>query len=619
MMGQVTEMSILGLGTAIYGWRPAAEGRHIVTKWLTLLFFPIVPIRSYLVDFSTDGRSVFSHFLGHIGIIHNAVEGEAAPTLCWGQVLNTLLYVYLPWTIALIVGPRAPDFVGKTIAGLIIASWFFAGYKMRHRRRRCEKVRDVGRISAALMLFLFSAAATVQGGEKKPPGPSRLEFSEAIRDLKEGMPASKVRRVLGPPDDIRTRNDPGGIVTYRTTEIWRYGTSGHLKTATLGQVYLDEKGQVQYLYGGGKPPPQGMFDEQELRELLQALGEVPSYNQGEVYNPRSVIRAVNLLQPLGKEKALAAIDEFLRVTPHWHEDGRDGVFLVLRTLFNVPEGPGYMPAMVVGSPYPQMPKDLKLLTRFPIALEGDIPFLLVEGYALFGKAERPEEHVKYFRQHGELRAKPLRPTDDPFGEFEKFTRSPRWIYKQDGDSDDSRGRHLIGQQVLRLSESVYHVEPDDYGDLLPWDKNELKAQWKKISGDTTKIKFRWDARQQKYVFADGTSLVEPVPKVYRIEIWNPNIPNLDVEVTIEREGRHRVSLSVSENYWREVAAPSGSVKIYNVKAKHKPILEVDCGGKYDGNSGSSSSGKTCNLLEGEELQVELIVKGKSQVSPVYRP
>ncbi|MFN0054307.1 MAG: hypothetical protein ACKV0T_19195, partial [Planctomycetales bacterium] len=608
-----------GLGTAIYGWRPAAEGRHIVTKWLTLLFFPIVPIRSYLVDFSTDGRSVFSHFLGHIGIIHNAVEGVAAPTLCWGQVLNTLLYVYLPWTIALIVGPRAPDFVGETIAGLIIASWFFAGYKMRHRRRRCEKGRDVGRISAALILFLFSAAATVQGGEKKPPGPSRLEFSEAIRDLKEGMPASKVRRVLGPPDDIRTRNDPGGISSAGTKEIWRYGTSGHLKTATLGQVYLDHEDRVQCLFGEGKPPPQGMFEERELRGLLEALGEVPSYNQIEKYNPRKVIRAVNLLQPLGKEKALVAIDEFLRVTSSWHDESREGMFLVLRTLFEVPDDPGYMPTMNVGAPHPVMPKDPKLLPRFPIALEGDIPFLLVEGYSLFGEGEHPEQHVEYFRQHGKLRAKPLQPAGNPFAELDKFSKSPRWIFKQEGETDDTRARHFLGQQVLRLTESVYHVEPDDYGDLLPWDEKELTAQWKKITDDLTKIKFRWDSRQQKYLFADGTSLVEPIPKSYRREIWNPNIPNLNVEVTIEREGRRRVYLLVNENFRREISAPACAVKIYNVKAKDKPVLEADCGGKHDGKSGSSSSGKTCTVLEGEELQVELIVKGKSQVSPVYRP
>src|SRR5262249_49322939 len=150
---------------------------------------------------------------------------------------------------------------------------------------------------------------------------------------------------LGKPDDVKTRTDPGGISRRsRIREIWRYGTDGHLSFATLGWVSIDTDGKVQYVVGGrGQPPDPAVLPEAELRPLLRLIHTAPSYNDGYDYNPRAVIQIVNALQALGKEKALAAIDEFLRVSP-----GREGVFLVLRVLFDVPSDPGHMPHMFVG-------------------------------------------------------------------------------------------------------------------------------------------------------------------------------------------------------------------------------------------------------------------------------
>ena len=61
-----------------------------------------------------------------------------------------------------------------------------------------------------------------------------------------------------------------------------------------------------------------------------------------------------------------------------------------------------MPPIVAGLAVPAKPGDEKLLPRFPVAIEGDIPFFLVEGYRLAGRAERPESHVAYFRKFGTL-------------------------------------------------------------------------------------------------------------------------------------------------------------------------------------------------------------------------
>lgn len=470
---------------------------------------------------------------------------------------------------------------------------------------------------AAAAFTCAELAATARAAD---PPRTRPQFARAISELTVGMPEKDVLRQLGRPDDVRTEHDPGGISTVGTKEIWRYGTSGHLTTATLGQIYIDKNDQVQYVFGKGTPPPKGMFEEKNLRVVLDALGEVPSYNAGWRYNPREVIRAVNLLQPLGKEKSLAAIDEFLRVASHFHDSGREGVFLVLRTLFDVPADPGYMPPMLVGAPTPAEPDGHSLLPRFPIAIEGDIPFLLVEGYSLAGFPEQPESHVAYFRKHGQVRAKPLAPSDRPFVELETLARSPH----------DENRRKFFGEQLLRLADTVYRVEPEERtGELLPFgDKDAAKRN--RIIEEATALRIRWDANAQQYTFLNGISLPKPPRRYYRREIWRPAVAGLDAELTLERLGPHYVSLSLVEKYQVGKADPVGVFRVFDVTAKGKPLAELaTAGGKWaggeapsgisNGTVATSISGKYFRLNEGGQVQVELTVDKRPQLSPTFRP
>jgi hypothetical protein len=289
-----------------------------------------------------------------------------------------------------------------------------------------------------------------------------------------------------------------------------------LRAAGLGAAALAAHGiahAAEEVVGkDGKPPRASIFDEQELRTLLGALGEVPSYNGGWHYNPRQVIRAVNLLQPLGKEKALMVVNEFLRVASRWHDDGRKGVFLVLRTLFEVPDDPGFMPPMYVGAPHPSQPEDKKLLPRFPISIEGDVPLLLVEGYSLFGQAEEPRSHVEYFSKHGTLRREPLKPSSRPFDDLANFEKSPRWRRTgTDLFEDDERRRHFLDEQMLRLIDTVYRLEPEKGGSLLPFGKQGAERRAKLIQ-EASSLQVQWDTKTHKYTFADATSLPEPGKK-----------------------------------------------------------------------------------------------------------
>jgi len=58
------------------------------------------------------------------------------------------------------------------------------------------------------------------------PRLSRAAFATGFQKLHEGMAATEVERILGRPDDIRTKYDPGGISWARTREIWATALTG---------------------------------------------------------------------------------------------------------------------------------------------------------------------------------------------------------------------------------------------------------------------------------------------------------------------------------------------------------------------------------------------------------
>jgi len=163
---------------------------------------------------------------------------------------------------------------------------------------------------------------SVGGPAEMPPEPhvagpqaarDRRVFAKSMSDVMKGMPQKEVRRLLGKPDDVRTQNDPGGITTFRTKEIWCYGTNGHLTFPTLGCVYIDTESKAQYVFGGGADTPDpALLSEEKLAGLLRLIDRAPQL-AGYQYDPLPIIHIVNALQPLGKDKALAVIDEYLRV------------------------------------------------------------------------------------------------------------------------------------------------------------------------------------------------------------------------------------------------------------------------------------------------------------------
>ena len=474
----------------------------------------------------------------------------------------------------------------------------------------------------ALLASLFGCQGCA-GEPPRAPSVSRQEFAKKLALIAEGMPASEVEAILGKPDDVRTRYDLGGILTTRTLEIWRYGTDGHLTFPTLGQVFIDVEHKAQYIHGGrDEPPDPAVFGEDELRRLLRVIDRAPAISGWE-YNPLPLIEVVNALQPLGKAKALMAIDEYFRVaSSHDWKATEGGLFLVLRVLFEVPANPGHMPPMNLGATSTPNAEDPTRVPRFPIALVDDIPLLLISGYIMSGPPVTVEKHFAHFRERGTLRSRPLVPTDTPLGVLEKLEETLVLLHPGPKELLD-HDRAMLCNQLLRLVEPVYRLKSDRPGaKFIPGGDADLR--WKKIVEDVSRLNVRWD-RVKGYAFKDGSQLPEEKRRLYRREIWD--LPGLgESTLILERRDGKYVDATLERTIQAGAPASAWSLRLFAVNDKSKDLAGFpraqDSGSSVTATAGETAFSSESSLIvlpDGLDIQAELKMEGRAILSPVYRP
>lgn len=434
---------------------------------------------------------------------------------------------------------------------------------------------------------------------------NRREFITALNKIQEGMPEAEVRKLLGPPDDIRTHDD-GEISWVNTREVWRYGTSGHLTTATLGEVVIGTQQQALHVIGNGETLPEGMLEESQLRLLMEALGQIP---QDGNYNPRTVIRAVNLLQPLGKEKALAVIEEFAH---RCGDRAADSVDYVMRVLFEVPPDPGYFPEMGMWI-FRFDPAWKKRFPRYPLVIIDDIPLLVGHRAGSSGPGLDPAQLVPYFRQHGVLRSKPLSPPNHPFQAIASPEKFPESCYDRKTEKWNISKQSSLQAQIFALLETVYQIEEADANEPPA---TGLKGTKTRID-EASKVPIRWDPKLNQYTFLDGKSYPLPYVSRYHPLVWKIPASGAQVKLILERRTRHSLEISQAIAY-----PPNAKVtgRVFNVKTPDKTIddfvFEPEEG--FDG-SGSWGQSMDAHVEDGEQLQAEVTVNGKKYLSPVFKP
>jgi hypothetical protein len=256
--------------------------------------------------------------------------------------------------------------------------------------------------------------------------------------------------------------------------------------------------------------------------LEQILLQTPS-SDGFDFHPGALIRSVNALHPLGKDKALNVVEAFVR--NHTCAEPSDGMSLVLRCLFEVPNPPGYMPPFEFRTQWlPPEPADPRLFPRIPLVILEDIPFMLVRDIGVYGgpgcgSPMDPIGDVQYFRNEGRLRDKMLTPTNDPLSAFARLESLPQWLWGKRYHSrigydrvdrftqpastgqEQMECRELIRPQLLRLLSSAL-----GFGKITGYQKIDSlmdiscsEVRWQKMMSELSRLRLRWDAGRQDYV------------------------------------------------------------------------------------------------------------------------
>lgn len=434
-------------------------------------------------------------------------------------------------------------------------------------------------------------------GEDRP-GVERAAFARLLATIAPDTGASEVLDLLGPPGDVRTELDPGGIVACRTTEVWVYGADRHLGPGTLGTVHVQADGTVQYVFGGGGAPlVDPALPEADLRRLLRTLDAVRGYDGQS--DPLRLVQAVNALWPLGRDRALAVISEYLRVSSEFESrEGRDGVFLVLRLLFDPPPGEAH-PPLLVGGPSPDEPDDPTLLPRFPLVLVDDVPVCVVVGYTLFGMAQPPEEHVEWYRAHGVLRPAPLAPPAAPLAALERFaTAGADLLGLADARERDWFSGHVVAQ-ARRLLATVLGTAPEARPSSEARDPPAPTVPWQRLREQVGPIV--WDPASARYTGLDG-SWVDATPRSWTRCIWRPEVDRGQVELILERSSAHHVQVSLvcsppsaCPGRWLTIEGPDGA-----------SLLRLDlgrCGSP--GDAGTCTTGTSFEAAEGTPVRLSL--------------
>ena len=471
------------------------------------------------------------------------------------------------------------------------------------------------------------------------PPMTRAEFARAMAKVKEGMDQVMVLGLLGEPDDVRTQHDPGGIGGPETKEIWCYGTDGHLTFPTLGRVTINVDGRVRSFSGaGGTPPDPELFEEGELRRLLGIIDTVPRW-EGPNCDPLRVIKITNALQAVGKEKALAATEEYLRVASGyaWHSSG---LVFVLRALFDVPPG-----AVEEAMRRPEPPEHWTVESRreyyhlilaiplirhlrapekyrqqsprYPIVIQDDIPLHLHPFYIGTGSDDMGD-YIQFFREHGTFHDRPLRPTDEPLAVLDRLMTSPEWVFVDDHAAGAARAREYVMNQLLRLVDTVYHVPPNRCGWRLG--SEDVEARWAEIRAEFDQLDVRWDPERNMYVFADATYLEPPRSGQYPREIWKAEQLPRKTFVAVERFDGKQVTITLRFTTLDPLrGSPSVHIRVVGVGSPQKHLGELDIAWAFE-ECGSGSVFGMFPVPEGKRIQLVLEIDGQIvEESPVFQP
>lgn len=220
-------------------------------------------------------------------------------------------------------------------------------------------------------------------------------------------------------------------------------------------------------------------------------------------NPNSVdlIQAVNVLQAMGKERALGAIERYIAISEgHEHFYRSDHLFWILRLLFEPIElgkrrhGPAIAVYLVDSRSVDAASWPLE-----PLELVDDIPFMVGRRIALGGMPEHPSKYIQWVREHAIIRQYPLQPSTNPIAAAQKLTSSNKFkqLFDREGDWRQYTRDNTIGEiqnLALAMLPGILSPLPEDI-----YERSELDPLWQARVDEAAHYQIIWDKNSQQFV------------------------------------------------------------------------------------------------------------------------
>ncbi len=188
---------------------------------------------------------------------------------------------------------------------------------------------------------------------------------------------------------------------------------------------------------------------------------------GQGFDSLAILRAVNALHALGKDRALQKMEAFVKLRGYGgFRDGTDNLFWILRILFEPIELGAKIPVPMafVNSVRDANEGDWPLN---PIVVVKDIPFRFIGGgIGGSGHPEHPESHIEYVRRHCVMRDRPLSPQGDPIAVAQELLQSH--LIRGLGGAAEYGERDVKQQAITLLPKSSLQAQDEEPESIAVW-------------------------------------------------------------------------------------------------------------------------------------------------------
>lgn len=236
----------------------------------------------------------------------------------------------------------------------------------------------------------------------------------------------------------------------------------------------------------------------------QFIAAAPSINTHR-FDSLPLVRAVNHLHSLGKERAIAELKKFLKTAPEFYHVGprdpanidtadRDCVWLIVSLLFDPVDAAHPRPLIWWIVPINEEHKELDGIPwpNYPLVVEQGLPFLVTQFYgAIGGVPPNPMEPVTWASKHGRLREKPLEPGLEPF----KAALTAIANLEAKGVSFD---KEQVREQAWRLLMDATKELPAAKDPKIKEVDEEDGPDWDARKTFANSVKLQWNSQSQNY-------------------------------------------------------------------------------------------------------------------------